>query len=83
MAEDTFDDLVFVINIARNSNPLKAFNAMWRAAEYIQKRLGGSLLDETHREISKDNYIEIINNTIGRFKKWGFKPGEDVALFLF
>lgn len=83
IAEDTFDDLVFVMDIARTSNTLESFNAMWRVAEYIKKRLGGSLLDEMDMETSKDNYIEVINDTICRFKKWGFKPGEDVALFLF
>jgi cell division protein ZipA len=77
------NDLVFGFSVPRCSKPDQVFEAMVRAAEYVQRRLGGSITDEVGGEADLDSIRQKIRSIEQEMKSNGFTPGGDSALRLF
>lgn len=77
------DDLVFGFSVARCSEPSQVFKAMARAVEYAQKRLGGSIVDESGAKADFDSLRQRIRSIEQEMKSNGFTPGGHSALRLF
>ena len=59
------------------------FESMDRAVRYAQKRLGGTITDETGREFDIGEIRQKIQSVEQEMKSNGFNPGRDSALRLF
>jgi cell division protein ZipA len=77
------DDLVFGFSAPRCLEPGQVFESMVRAVQYTQKRLGGTITDETGRESDPDQIRRKIRSVEQELKSNGFTPGSDSALRLF
>jgi cell division protein ZipA len=76
-------DLVFGFPIARRYKPVHTFEQMLKAAEYAQKRLGGTIVDRYGHPIDKKKMREKIISLERRLTQAGFEPGSSPALMLF
>ena len=78
------DDLVFGFSAPRCSQPGQVFESMVRAVQYTQKRLGGTIIDETGSDARpwKDTAEDSIRWSKNS-KSNGFTPGSNSALRLF
>ena len=77
------DDLVFHYSIPRSPSPVEVFDAMARAVQYAQSRLGGTILDEHRRPADLEVIRRVVAQTEARLRAEGFEPGSDAALRLF
>lgn len=77
------DDLVFVFSVPRCARPVEVFDAMVRAVEYCQQRLGGTIadLDTDPADVAaaREQIVEIVRE----LKAAGFEPGAGGTLRLF
>lgn len=77
------DDLIFVFSIPRCRAPLKVFEAMVKAVEYSQKRLGGEINDESGKRAKIDELRKRIVDTERQLREAGFAPGAHDTMRLF
>jgi cell division protein ZipA len=77
------EDLIFQFSIPRTHDPAAVFDAMARAAAYVQKRLGGTLYDENGDPAKLDAARAKVERTARELTAAGFVPGSDSALQLF
>lgn len=76
-------DLVFVYSLPRCARPVEVFEAMTRAVEYCQSRLGGSIVDEDGRPVDTAAYLQQVGDAAAELRSAGFEPGADATLRLF
>jgi cell division protein ZipA len=77
------EDLVFGFSHPRCSQPSQVFESMLRAVQYSQKRLGGTITDESGGAIDAERIRRKIRSIKQEMKSNGFTPGGDSALHLF
>jgi cell division protein ZipA len=77
------EDLIFVYSVPRSANPVAVFDAMLKAAEYCQKRLGGAIVDEAGKAIDSDVLRRKIEENVEKLRSAGFEPGHGATLQLF
>jgi cell division protein ZipA len=77
------EDLVFGFSLPRCSQPSQVFESMFRAVQYSQKRIGGSITDESGGAIDAERIRRKIRSIEQEMKLNGFTPGGDSALHLF
>lgn len=76
-------DLVFVYSVPRCARPVEVFDAMARAVQYCQSRLGGTLMNEEGEPADLAALRAQIAAVADRLHAAGFSPGGDAALQLF
>ena len=76
-------DLVFGFSLPRCSQPSQVFESMFRAVQYSQKRLGGTVTDEAGGEMDAEKIRRKIRSVEQEMESNGFTPGRDSALHLF
>lgn len=77
------DDLYFGFPIARSHSPIKIFDAMLTAANYTQKRLGGTILDMQRQEFDFKRNQTFIQNIVNDLATKDLKPGSEETLNIF
>ena len=77
------EDLVFGFSAARCSQPSRVFESMVRAVQYTQKRLGGTIADESGSDAGLGKIREKIRSVEQELESKGFTPGGESALRLF
>jgi cell division protein ZipA len=76
-------DLVFGFSVPRSPAPIPVFNAMVQAAQYCQKRLGGSIAGQSGSSADLSSMRKRILEIERKLESAGFKPGSDDAQRLF
>jgi len=76
-------NLVFGFSIPRSADPKNVFEAMLRAVEYCQKRLGGKILDGEMNPFNIAKERNKINELIKRMDNKEIKAGSEKALRMF
>lgn len=79
----TVDNLIFGFSTPRTYKPVDVFQAMYKAAEYSRKRLGGSLLNKEGKKINPEECSNEIKMVVSVLKEKGFVTGTSSALHLF
>lgn len=74
------EDIIFGYSIPRNGDPVAVFSRMAKAAEYAQKRLGGTIVGQDDRPLDSAATLKEIQTITDELTKLGFKPGSDNAL---
>jgi len=74
------EDLIFGYSIPRNGDPVAVFSRIEKAAEYAQKRLGGTITGQDDRPLNSAATLKEIQTITDELTKLGFKPGSDNAL---
>jgi len=77
------EDLVFHFSIPRTHAPVAVFDALARAAAYAQKRLGGTLHDESGEIAKLEPARAEVDRVARELAAAGFAPGSEAALQLF
>jgi len=77
------EDLVFGFSAPRCWQPADVFESMVRAVQYTQKRLGGTIVDESGSKADVDKIRQKLRSVELEMKSHGFTPGDDSALHLF
>jgi FtsZ-interacting cell division protein ZipA len=77
------EDLVFEFSVPRSAAPVQVFDAMVKAVQYCQKRLGGMIVDETQNAADMSAIRARILETEQKLRQAGFAPGTNNALRLF
>lgn len=77
------NDLVFGFSAPRCSQPAQVFESMVRAVQYTQKRLGGTIIEETGSDADLGKIRQRIRSVDQEMKSNGFTPGGGSALRLF
>lgn len=76
-------DLAFGFSIPRSADPEKIFKSMYEAAQYSQKRLGGTLIGKDGAPLDFDRENEHLLSVVRELNELGFKPGQSNTLHLF
>ena len=74
------EDLIFGYSIPRSGEPVAVVSRMVKAAEYAQKRLGGTIIGQDDRPLNSVATLKEIQTITDELTKLGFKPGSDNAL---
>ena len=77
------EDLIFGFSAPRCSQPSQVFESMVRAVQYTQKRLGGTIADESGSDADIGKIREKIRFVEQELKSNGFTPGSESGLRLF
>lgn len=76
-------DLLFAFSIPRSAAPEKVFDSMMAAIRYAQKRLGGTLLDQSGKPLDENAARTDIKNVVEQLQQHGLKPGTNSVLRVF
>lgn len=73
-------DLVFGFSLARNADPERVFEIMFKVVKYCQKRLGGEILDANLKPFNEVDRKKNLRLLVGEMKSMGVIPGSGKAL---
>lgn len=83
IADETYADLVFGMDIARSYKPVAVFDAMMRGVHYAQNRLRGEICDEEGEPLDEAAMRARIDKRARHLTKIGITPGSHNALRIF
>jgi cell division protein ZipA len=79
----TYEDIVFEFEVPKRDSPLKLLGEMLKAAEYAQRRLGGTLVDHELNRFNEQKLRDAVEASVRCLHQAGHEPGAPATLELF